>query len=75
MKLPVKKEFFDELENGLKDVEYRDAHITFVCEETGRTLTREVVDVNLFKRCMLPLHLKNNKELFTDKKQIHFTLD
>ena len=43
MKLPIKKVYFDAIKAGKKKVEYRDAHITFVCEETGETLRREVV--------------------------------
>ena len=43
MKLPIKKKYFDEIKNGSKNIEYRDAHITFVCEETGETLRKEVI--------------------------------
>jgi len=42
MKLPIKKVYFDQIREGKKTVEYRDAHITFVCEETGETLRRDV---------------------------------
>ena len=45
MKLPIKKVYFDQIKEGKKDVEYRDAHITFVCEETGETLLRDVNDI------------------------------
>lgn len=30
------------IESGEKDIEWRDAHITFICEETGRTLKKYV---------------------------------
>lgn len=43
MKLPIKKEYFDKIKSGEKIVEYRDAHITFVCEETGEQLIKKVV--------------------------------
>ena len=43
MKLPIKKEYFDEIKAGKKEVEWRDAHITFVCEETGEEVRKEVV--------------------------------
>lgn len=42
MKLPIKKRYFDELKKGNKRIECRDAHITFVCEETGETLVKRV---------------------------------
>ena len=42
MKLPIKKVYFDQIKEGKKTVEYRDAHITFVCEETGETLRKDV---------------------------------
>ena len=38
MKLLIKKEYFDRIKSGEKIEEFRDAHITFVCEETGETL-------------------------------------
>ena len=38
MKLSIKKEYFDQIKAGVKRLEYRDAHITFVCEETGDDL-------------------------------------
>ena len=45
MKLPIKKKYFDQIKNGEKTVEYRDAHITFICEETGERLRKEVSDI------------------------------
>jgi len=42
MKLPIKKKYFDEIKSGKKDFELRDAHITFICEETGETLRKEI---------------------------------
>lgn len=47
MKLPIKKKWFDEIRSGKKNVEYRDAHITFVCEETGETFKMNVKKVQL----------------------------
>ena len=43
MKLPIKKKYFDKIKAGDKFLEYRDAHITFICEETGETLRKEVI--------------------------------
>ena len=42
MKLPIKKVYFDQIKEGKKVVEYRDAHITFVCIETGETHKEEI---------------------------------
>ena len=50
MKLPIKKKYFDKIKNGDKDVEWRDAHITLVCEETGETLRKEVTSIVLAKK-------------------------
>ena len=43
MKLPIKKKYFDEIKDGKKRFEYRDAHITFVCEETGEQIRKDVI--------------------------------
>lgn len=42
MKLPIKKKYFDKIRYGAKDFELRDAHITFICEETGEQLVRDI---------------------------------
>jgi hypothetical protein len=42
MKLPVKKIYFDEMKKGNKRLDCRDAHITFVCEETGERLVKRI---------------------------------
>jgi len=47
MKLPIKKEYFDRIKSGEKNFELRDAHITFICEETGETLKKQVANVKL----------------------------
>jgi ASC-1-like (ASCH) protein len=49
MKLPIKRKYFNKIKSGKKIVEYRDAHITFVCEETGETLRKEIVGVRLIR--------------------------
>lgn len=49
MKLPIKKEYFDKIKSGEKRFDYRDAHITFVCEETGETLRKEVVRAEVMR--------------------------
>lgn len=49
MKLPIKRKYFDEIKIGIKVVDYRDAHITFVCEETGEELRKEVIACHVAK--------------------------
>jgi len=81
MKLPIKKKFFDLIKAGEKDLEWRDAHITFVCEETGETLRREIISAEVMKKGkfedweegMFESRIEFNK-LFTDEKVIVFYL-
>lgn len=70
MKLPIKKEDFDAIKLGNKPFEWRDAHITFVCEETGETLRKSIVHVALVK---LPKEIRD-LDLFEDDRQIVFGL-
>lgn len=42
MKLPIKRKYFEAIKVGIKRFEWRDAHITFVCEETGETIRKDV---------------------------------
>jgi len=74
MKLPVKKEFFDKMKDDAKTVDFRDAHITFICEETGEKLTRSVHAVFIIPRLQLPVEICDRKDLFTDDRQIGFIL-
>ena len=54
MKLPIKKKYFDQIKSGEKDMEYRDAHITFICEETGEILVCDVLSVDIWD-CVQPI--------------------
>ena len=47
MKLPIKQKWFKLIKNGKKNIEYRDNHITFVCEETGEELKKEIIECGL----------------------------
>lgn len=73
MKLSIKKEYFDAIKNGSKCFDYRDAHITFVCEETGETLRKEVVDVSLILESFAPEEYRG-KGLLEDERIIRFAL-
>lgn len=73
MKLPIKKEFFDAIEKGYKTVEWRDAHITFVCEKTGRTLRKDIKKIEIVDFFDLPGKLQTSG-LFDDNNLIKFEL-
>lgn len=42
MKLKIKEKWFNEIKAGKKKLDYRDDHITFVCEETGEELRKKI---------------------------------
>jgi len=71
MKLPIRKKYFDDIKAGRKYLEYRDSHITFVCEETGETLRKEVVGVCLVYS---PKEFLDG-DILSDKMSIKFTLE
>lgn len=74
MKLPIRKEYFEAIKAGRKIVDWRDAHITFICEETGERLRKDVVDVTLTKKDELPEELQDT-DLFEDDDIIVFELN
>jgi len=78
MKLPIKKKWFNQIKSGKKTLEFRDAHITFVCEETGETLRKELKGIGLTHRGE-PIERgfvtkAEAKELFEDDVLIIFIL-
>jgi len=81
MKLPIKQKYFNQIKKGLKTLEVRDAHITFVCEKTGHTLTKKLEGVMIMPRGATYHHFKDNmsngifNKLFDDKFQIWFYLE
>ena len=66
MKLKIKKEFFDKIKSGKKNFEYRDAHITFICEETKEKLRKDIHFVQMISREWLPKELRERNDLFED---------
>ena len=80
MKLPIKKKFFDQIKSGEKELEWRDAHITFICEETGEKLRRDitgaiVTEKESYERWDIPnMSEEDFKKMFTDKYVIGFRL-
>lgn len=73
MKLPIRKQYFNDIKNDKKEIEYRDAHITFVCEETGNKITKRILQVDIIKRKMLPYHLYTS-DMFDNDKVLRFIL-
>ena len=71
MKLPIKKQYFDQIKQGEKFIEYRDAHITFVCEETKQEISKDIDNVMIIQRRFLDGELK---PMFEDKQVIAFKL-
>lgn len=79
MKLQIDKKYFDQIRNRDKRLEYRDAHITFICNQTGETIRADVIGVELqhfgdTKAQLSPIDDKEFKRMFTDKQQIVFRL-
>lgn len=74
MKLVTLKKYFDKIKSGEKKIDYRDAHLTFVCEETGETIKKDVKSVSIIKKSALPNELKKTT-LFDDEKIIAFELE
>lgn len=74
MKLKAKPKYWNLINSGKKLVDYRDAHATFVNEESGRKCVRDVVDVKIISRSELPVELRGNDVLFSDDRIIAFTL-
>ena len=71
MKLQINHEYFEQIKTGNKLIEYRDAHITFIDEETKEQIQIHVQDCFVTKSKGLN---PNIKQLFTDDKVIGFIL-
>ena len=50
MKLPIKRKYFELIRDGEKVLDCRDAHITFVCEQTGEYLKKEIATAAVIPR-------------------------
>jgi len=73
MKLPIKDEYFQKIKSGEKIEEYRDAHITFVNEKTGETITKEVEGFKFVPKDGLSEELQKSG-MFTDDRIMLFVL-
>jgi len=80
MKLPIKKKWFDKIKSGDKEIEWRDAHITFVCEETGETLRKDIRAASIYPKLKysdwdIPdMTFEEFDEMFQDDTVIAFVL-
>jgi len=74
MKMKTKPKYFRKIKSGEKLVDYRDAHITFINEETGGKYIRKVVGVRLMPFSELPVDLQKST-LFGDDMIIAFELE
>lgn len=75
--MPIKKKWFDKIKSGKKDRDFRDSHITFVCEETGETLRAEIEKVGIMPRSKVRKLLRSPPdfdEMFGDSRQVMFKL-
>ena len=73
MKLPIKHEFFEKIKNGEKLTEYRDAHITFVDEQTQEILRKEIIFAGVLDRDLIKLS-EEEKKILTEKRLVAFQL-
>jgi hypothetical protein len=74
MKLLLRDIYFEEIKAGKKTVDYRDAHITFVNEDTKEEIVKAVTEVSIIPFDCLPRNLKNT-DMFEDKTIIKFILE
>ena len=72
MKLPIKHEFFEQIKNGSKTLEHRDAHITFIDEKTKEEHRVNIFECYMTKKSRLPRRVRH---LFDDRNIIAFVLD
>lgn len=74
MKLITTKKYFDKIKAGEKKIDYRDAHLTFVCEETGETIKRNINSAKVVGKTEIPLELQESG-YYDDEKIIAFELE
>ena len=75
MKLPIKKKYFDQIKAGSKEVDFKDAHLTLICEETKEKLVVDIIDCRLMNKSSIKsLSLSEKQKLFTDDKVVAFLI-
>lgn len=73
MRLMIKDKYFRKIKSGEKEADYRDAHITFVNEETGETFVKKVTSAHVMPISMTEVK-DNNEGMFEDDSVIVFEL-
>lgn len=73
VKLLIRNDFFEQIKSGKKLFEFRDAHITFVNETTKEVLRKEVRDVMIIHKSLVPEEYFS-PELFEDDRILKFRL-
>jgi len=71
---PYQEKYFDQIMEGEKVTEFRDAHLTFICEETGEILRMNVENVFKMNTEDLNINPEEKKDLFEDETVIGFVL-
>lgn len=74
MKLPIKRKYFNQIKSGKKDFEVRDAHITFICEETGEKLRMDIEAATVCRgfNGIYPDVLEDDFSLFMKLRRLDF---
>jgi len=81
MKIPIKHEFFKKIEKGIKKIELREAHLTFIDEKTGKQLTQKVADCGAMPKVVFDnfkgacISKKEFNRMFKEDKIIVFELE
>lgn len=57
------------IKSGQKIFEFREAHITFICEETKEQLRKEITGIRLVK------NIEQAKDLLKEERLIEFELE
>jgi len=73
MKLPIKDKYLQEIKNGAKNIEFRDAHLTLESIETSEVLRVEVKSVQMLDKNALPSKLQDSG-MFEDDTVMAFNL-
>lgn len=73
MRLPIRHKYFQDIKNGKKLVEIRDAHLTLIDITTEEILRVDVSSVSMIQKKNLSIE-QQASGMFSDDKQMVFTL-
>ena len=63
MKLLIKDEYYRRIKLGEKNVDFRDSHITFINEDSKKTLRKNVTGVRMIRQHDLPTELIKSRDI------------